>query len=153
MTQRNLVLVAMAGSAGLLLGAWIFQYFGYAPCKLCIYQRWPHGIAVLIGAIWLAVPMALLLVLGALSALATAAVGVYHTGVERKWWEGPDTCTSGDIGGLSPSELMDQILNAPLVQCDVVAWEFLGLSMATWNALISLGFVVIWLLAARFRAS
>lgn len=149
MTRTTLVLLAAGGSLALLLGAFGFQALGYAPCKLCLWQRWPHAAAVLIGGVTLFWPILWLPVLGALAALTTAGVGLYHTGVERGWWLGPDTCTSGPVGGLSTDELMDQILTAPLIQCDVVAWEFLSLSMASWNMLISLGLAGLWVLAAR----
>ena len=149
MTRRNLILLAAGGSAALLIGAWTFQYFGYPPCKLCIWQRWPHGVAVLIGLVAVIIPVAALALLGALAALTTASVGLYHTGVERAWWKGPDTCTSGDISGLSADELMNQILAAPLIRCDEVAWQFLTLSMASWNMVISFGLTVVWLKAWR----
>ncbi|MEC8575545.1 MAG: disulfide bond formation protein B, partial [Pseudomonadota bacterium] len=114
--SRLLIIFASAGSAALLLGAFGFQYIGeMAPCKLCIWQRYPHGAAVVIGAVALAFPVLILPYLGALAALATAGVGAYHTGVERGWWEGPSTCTSGPIGNLSADELMQQIMSAPLV--------------------------------------
>ena len=129
-----------------------FQYIGdMAPCKLCLWQRWPHAAAVLIGALALLLPGPLLPLLGALAALATAGVGLYHTGVERGWWEGPTTCTSGPVGGLTPEQLMEQIMSAPLVRCDEVPWEMFTLSMASWNAIASLGFALIWLMAARAR--
>ena len=150
MTSRGLILVATAGSALLLLGALGFQYLGgLAPCDLCIWQRWPHAAAVLIGVAALAIGGRLLPLLGALAAACSAGVALYHTGVERGWWEGPATCTSGSIGDLSPQDLMDQIMAAPLVRCDEVAWQMFGLSMASWNALASLGLVLIWLAAAR----
>ncbi|MDU8941968.1 disulfide bond formation protein B [Ovoidimarina sediminis] len=149
MTRRSLILMAAGGSLALLLGAWAFQHIGgLAPCKLCIWQRWPHGAAVLIGGAGLFVGGAVLPLLGALAAAATAGVGVYHTGVEREWWEGPTSCSSGSIEGLTPEQLMDQIMGAPLVQCDQVAWEMLGLSMASWNAVLSVAFVTLWLAAA-----
>jgi disulfide bond formation protein DsbB len=148
MSRNTLIALAAAGSAALLLAAWTFQYFGYAPCKLCIWQRWPHGAAVAIGVAALLLRGPLLPLLGALAAAVTAGVGVFHTGVERGWWEGPSTCTSGSIGGLSPEQLMEQIMAAPLVRCDEVAWELLGLSMASWNALASAGLVLLWLAAA-----
>lgn len=150
MTRTTLILLAAGGSLALLLAAWGFQHLGgLAPCKLCIWQRWPHGGAVLAGAGALLVSGAFLPLAGALMAGLTGAVGVYHTGVERGWWEGPDTCSSGAIDGLSTDELMDQILGAPLVQCDQVAWEMLGLSMASWNAVIAFGLMLLWLAAAR----
>ncbi|MGB5558353.1 MAG: disulfide bond formation protein B [Paracoccaceae bacterium] len=149
MTRRGLIVLAAGGSLALLVGAFGFQMLGYAPCKLCLWQRWPHAAAVLIGALALWRPGALLPLLGALAALTTGGIGLYHTGVERVWWQGPDTCTSGDIGGLTPDQLMDQILTAPLIRCDEVAWQFLTLSMASWNMLISLGLAAIWVVAAR----
>ncbi|MCI5101566.1 disulfide bond formation protein B [Phaeobacter italicus] len=148
--SRLLIILASAGSAALLLGAFGFQYIGeMAPCKLCIWQRYPHGAAVLIGAVALAFPLLILPYLGALAALATAGVGAYHTGVERGWWEGPSTCTSGPIGNLSADELMQQIMSAPLVRCDDVPWEMLGLSMASWNAVASFVLALLWIAAAN----
>jgi len=144
MTQTRYIMLAMAGSAALLLGAWMFQFAGYAPCKLCVWQRWPHGAAVAIGLVALWIPTAIFLVAGALAALTTAGIGLYHTGIERAWWEGPDSCTSGDISDLSTDALMDQIMSAPLVQCDVVAWQMLGLSMASWNMVMSLVLAGLW---------
>lgn len=149
MSSRTLILLATGGSLALLLGAWGFQHLGgLAPCKLCLWQRWPHAAAVLVGGAALASRHWLLPLLGAIAALTTAAVGLYHTGVERGWWEGPSTCTSGPIGGLSTEELMDQIMNAPLVQCNEVVWSLAGLSMASWNAVLSLFLTLLWLMAA-----
>lgn len=147
---RRLVLAAAAGSAALLLGAWGFQYLGgMAPCELCIWQRWPHGAAVLTGALALALPGRALAGLGALAAATTGGIGIYHTGVERNWWPGPGSCTSGPIGDLTPEQLMEQIMAAPLVRCDEVPWEMFTLSMASWNALLSFGLALLWLAALR----
>ncbi|WP_284163125.1 disulfide bond formation protein B [Frigidibacter sp. SD6-1] len=151
MTRNRLVLLAAGGSLALLAGAFIFQAFGYAPCKLCLWQRWPHAAAIVIGALCLSTRRAELAWLGAVAALATAGVGIYHTGVERGFWLGPTTCTSGDVGGLSADDLMNQILNAPLIRCDEVAWSLFGLSMASWNALLSLSLAAIWVRAATRR--
>ncbi|MEM0947676.1 MAG: disulfide bond formation protein B [Pseudomonadota bacterium] len=149
MTRTWLIVLGAGGSAALLLGAWGFQHIaGLAPCKMCIWQRWPHGAAMLIGPLALIFAGSLLPLMGAASALITAAIGVYHTGVERAWWEGPASCTSGSIEGLTPQELLAQITAAPVVQCDQVAWQMLGLSMASWNAVLSLTFAVFWSLAA-----
>ncbi|WP_282151273.1 disulfide bond formation protein B [Ruegeria atlantica] len=153
MTRKKLlILIAAGGSAALLLGAWAFQHLGgMAPCKMCIWQRYPHSAAVLIGVLAFTFPgIRPLPLLGAVAAMVTAGIGMYHAGVEQKWWEGPTSCTSGDIGGLSAEELMDQIMSAPLVRCDDIPWEMFGLSMAGWNALLSAGLVLVWL--AAFRA-
>lgn len=150
--RQSLIVLAAGGSAALLLGAFAFQHLGgMAPCKLCLWQRWPHAAAIVIGVFALAVPGRLFPLLGMAAALTTAGIGFYHTGVERGWWEGPSSCTSSGIGGLSTDALFDQIMAAPLVRCDEVPWEMWGLSMASWNALVALGLALIWALAARAR--
>lgn len=150
MTRTQLILIAAGGSLALLLGAFAFQYIGgMAPCKLCIWQRYPHAVAVVIGAFALWIRGRTLPLLGALAALTTSGIGLYHTGVERGWWEGPTTCTSGPIGGISAEDLMAQIMSAPLVRCDDVPWEMFTLSMASWNAIASFGLALIWLAAAK----
>ena len=154
MTQRSiLIALAAGGSAALLLGAWGFQYLGgLAPCQMCVWQRYPHGAAFVIGLIAIMLPSVRLLPLaGALAALTSAGIGLFHAGVEQGWWEGPTSCTSGSIGGLSAEELMDQIMSAPLVRCDDIPWEMLGLSLAGWNAVMSLGLALIWVAAWRSK--
>lgn len=150
LSRNMLILLAAGGSAALLLGAFGFQHLGgMPPCKLCLWQRWPHAAAVVIGAAALVLPGRALPLLGALAALCTAGIGLYHTGVERGWWEGPNTCTSGDVTGISAEQLLEQIMAAPMVRCDEVPWEMLGLSMASWNALVALALAALWLTAAR----
>jgi disulfide bond formation protein DsbB len=154
MNRNTLVLAAAGGSAALLLGALAFQYLGgLYPCPLCLWQRWPHLAAVLIGLAALALPGRALPVLGALAALATAGIGGFHAGVELGWWQGLDSCAGAGIGGLTGAALLDPTANIPPpVRCDAVAWSFLGLSMAAWNMILSLGLAALWLAAARKAA-
>lgn len=155
---RTMAYLAGAGSAAILLGAWGFQYIGgLAPCPICIWQRWPHAVAAILAMLLFVLPKplhGLTMALGALAAAVTGAIGVYHTGIERGWWQGPDSCTgSGDaLGGLTGTDLLD--FNAPvtLVMCDDVAWSMFGLSMASWNALASFAFAALWIMALRQRA-
>ena len=153
MTRQGFIFLAAGGSAALLLGAYAFQHIGgLAPCTMCIWQRYPHVAAIGLGALALFLPLAVLMALGALAALTTGGIGVFHVGVEQGWWEGPSTCSSGPIGGLSTDDLMDQIMSASLVQCDQIAWSLAGISMAGWNALFSFGLALIWLAALRIKA-
>jgi len=152
MTRPVYVWLAAGGSAALLLAAFAFQYLGgLAPCALCIWQRWPHAAAVAIGALALTTGRFALAWLGALAALATAGIGLYHSGVERGWWTGPQACSGGDIGALTPEELLARIMAAPVVRCDEVPWALAGLSMASWNAIASFALALLWLQAARAR--
>lgn len=148
MTRTTLILAAAGGSIALLAGAFIFQALGYPPCAMCLWQRWPHVAAIAIGVVALAVSGRLLPLLGALAALTTAGIGLYHTGVERDWWEGPSSCTGSGLGGLDATDLLST--EGPrLVMCDQVSWELFTLSMASWNMLFSLAFAVLWIMAAR----
>lgn len=154
--RRILILAATLGSAAMMLGALGFQYIGeLAPCKMCYWQRYPHVAAVGIGILAFLLPgagLTALLYLGALATLITGGIGVYHTGVERGYWEGPTSCTSGPIGGLTPEQLMEQIMGAPLVRCDEVPWELFTLSMASWNAILSFALASLWIAAARSKS-
>ena len=150
--RKTLILVAAGSSAALLLAALAFQYVGgLAPCPLCIWQRWPHLVAALTGAAAWGLGGALLPAIGAASMLGGAGLGFYHVGVEQRWWEGPATCAAPDISGLTPEELLAQIMAAPIVRCDEIAWEMFGLSMAGWNALASLALAGLWVAAMRAR--
>lgn len=148
--NKSLLLLATAGSAAMLLGAFGFQYIGdMAPCKMCIWQRWPHGIAIVAGLLALALKQKVFAVIGALAALTTSLIGLYHAGVEKGIFEGPDSCTSGPVGNLSADELFNQIMSAPLVRCDEIPWDMFGISMAGWNGLISFALFGLWILALR----
>ncbi|MDP4032505.1 MAG: disulfide bond formation protein B [Pseudorhodobacter sp.] len=150
MTRRTLIFLAAGGSLAVLLGAFAFQHLGgVAPCELCLLQRWPHAAAVLIGLVALIWPFRGLACAGAVAALATAGLAVYHSGVERRWWEGPSTCTSGSTAGVSAEDLLNRILATPVVRCDEISWDILGLSLANLNVAISVGLAMIWIAAAR----
>ncbi|NJM82872.1 MAG: disulfide bond formation protein B [Tabrizicola sp.] len=154
MTRAELTLVATLGSAALLAGAFAFQHIGgMAPCQLCLWQRWPHAAAVLIGLVALTTGWHGMAWLGALAALTTAGIGVFHVGVEQGWWEGLASCTAGSIAGISAADLLnpDVAVAAP-VRCDAIAWQMFGVSMAGWNVILSLGLAAIWVLAATRKA-
>ena len=145
MSARQRMLLAAAGSLALLAGAYIFQALGYAPCKMCLWQRWPHFAAVALGFVVLVWPSRIVAALGAVALLATAGVGVFHSGVERGWWRGPASCSGGsDLGGLSGADLLSTDVVDHVVMCDQIVWSFAGLSMASWNAAFSLALAFLW---------
>lgn len=152
-------LFALIASAAMLAIAHGFQTFGgLAPCTLCLRQRavyWAAG-GLALGAMLLvrAPGGARLRAIScwalALVFLAGAGIAVYHAGAEWKFWPGPSTC-SGAVSGVSASDLKAMLdpsakLHGPA--CDKAPWVFLGLSMAGWNAVISLGLVVLSAAAA-----
>lgn len=152
MQPKHLIALAGAGSAAMLLGAFGFQYIGgLAPCAMCLWQRWPHAVAIALGAIGIAMPRAIIAVAGALSMLTGAGIALLHTGVEREWWTLNLTCTGGgqDLGAMDINALLDPTQGEAIVLCTEVAWSMFGLSMASWNGLVSLALAGLWLVAAR----
>lgn len=152
LSPRDLGLLAGAGSALLLAAALAFQAAGYAPCELCILQRWPHLVAALLGlAAWFTGGARAVLWLGALAALAAMGLAGWHAGIEYGWWPGPAACSGGmNLAAISTSDLLAQIeANTQVIRCDQPALSILGLSMAGMNALASAVLAAIWIAAAR----
>jgi disulfide bond formation protein DsbB len=155
------VAIALVGAVT-ILGAWFFQYgLGLKPCPLCLEQRYAY---------YFAIPLAVLVVLGdhfgasrkvllaaliaiALGMLWNATLGVYHSGIEWKWWPGPQECAGAldDLG--SAGGLLNTLQSISVVRCDEAAWRFLGLSLAGYNALISLALAAVaaWGAAMEWR--
>ena len=145
-------LIALLLPLALLGGALGSQYLGgLAPCEMCYWQRWPHGAAIVFaGLAFIAAPTSersrTLTLLAALAIAISGAIGIYHAGVELGIFEGLTTCAAA-AGGASNTELLNQIMKTPLVRCDQVQFAFLGISMAGWNAILSLGgaALIVWL--------
>jgi disulfide bond formation protein DsbB len=145
--------LALAVPGGLLLGALASQHVGgLNPCEMCFWQRWPHLAAVALAGLSFAVPRAArpLILLAALGIAVSGAIGLFHAGVEQGWWEGLTTCSTVATGA-TPEELLKSILATPLIRCDQIAWSFLGLSLAAWNAIISFtsAGAILWLSRKR----
>ena len=146
MTAKQLITIASFSSLAVILTAYYFEYIeGLFPCKLCYWQRYPHFMNILIFPIFYFFPMRSLIFIGMGSMLISISLAFYHVGVEQKYWPGPNSCSNASIEGLTTDQLLDQIMNAPIVRCDEIAWELIGISMAGWNALISFCLFLIWL--------
>ena len=137
-------LIALLLPLGLLGGAMGSEYIGgLVPCEMCYWQRWPHAAAILLAALAFSGPAEsgrsrALTIAAAAAIAASGGIGVYHAGVELGIFEGLTTCSNMTSGG-SPQDLLKDIMATPLVRCDQVQFSFLGISMAGWNAILSLG--------------
>jgi disulfide bond formation protein DsbB len=145
-------LLALLLPLGLLGGALGSQYIGgLHPCEMCYWQRWPHGIAIVLAALAFTAPATssrsrALTLLAVAAIAASGIIGVYHAGVELKIFEGMTTCTT------TGARTLQDIMKVPLVRCDQVQWSFLGISMAGWNAFLSLsGSALILFLSLKGR--
>ena len=149
------LLVLLAASTATLLAALGFQYIGgLDPCVLCIYQRWPYIAVAVVCAVALVArgmtPAALFVCAAAL--IVGAGVAGFHVGVEQGWWAGTAGCF-GSSGAPTVDELRSQIMGGPVAHCGEVAWALLGISMAGYNFLISLGLACVSVLAGlRWQA-
>lgn len=141
-------LIALLASAAMLATAHAFETFGKLyPCTLCLKQRevfWVAGTVALIALAARYTPWAARLrrpfdMLLAVIFLYGAGLAAYHAGVEWKWWPGPTTCSGGTTAAAGDLVAMLKGDKIKPPACDKAAWIFLGISMAGWNALISLG--------------
>jgi disulfide bond formation protein DsbB len=137
----------MVIAAATLAGAWFFQLvLDILPCPLCLEQRYAYYFAVAFGALVAlaaarGAPRDLVLAglaILALVALGSAAFGAYHAGVEWGFWKGPADCTGTGVNLGSAGSLFDNLDKVKVVRCDEVQFRFLGISLAGYNALISL---------------
>jgi disulfide bond formation protein DsbB len=140
-------LVALAAVAT-IVGALVFEHVvGLAPCPLCLQQRIPYYAAIPVALVAAALPVRWArfgLVVLALVFLASAGLGLHHAGVEWGWWAGPSDCAGAPVpapGGIG--DFLSQLPQTRVVSCTEAAWRFLGLSLAGWNVLISLGLALI----------
>ena len=131
------------------------QLGGYAPCPLCLQERYAYYFAVPAAVIAFFAARGngfgfarLVLVLIAIVYVLNAGLGIYHAGAEWKFWPGPETCA----GGFDLNWGKDGIVDTPVIRCDEASWRFLWLSFAGWNAVVSLGLAAIAAYGATRRA-
>lgn len=148
--------VTAAAALATILAALAYEHIGgYTPCALCLIERYAYyaGVPLAAGAFYIARSKpsglaVLLLALCGFGFLINSGIGIYHSGIEWKWWPGPQSCSAGTLAPLSGS-LLDALENAKAVACDEAPWRLSGLSFAGWSALISLGLAVLSLLGVR----
>jgi disulfide bond formation protein DsbB len=131
--------VAFSIAFATILLAHIFERFGYAPCPLCLQERYAYyfGVPFFAARAESFTLARVLLVLAGLAFLINAGVGVYHSGVEWKWWEGPTTCSGGTAVEWGQGGVAGAIEHPQVASCSEASWRMLGLSFAGWNAVIS----------------
>lgn len=132
-------LLALAVPSALMLGALGSQYIGgLYPCEMCYWQRWPHDVAIVLALFAFGTRVSkaahILVALAALAIMVSGAIGVFHAGVEYGWWPGITTCATTATG-----VSLEDIMKAPVVRCDAPQWTLAGISLAGFNAIISLG--------------
>lgn len=154
-------LVLFAAGTGALFTAYIAEnFFGVQPCILCLYQRVPYAFVAFLAIVALASRRRVactrrLLAIAALAFFVNMGIATFHSGVERQWWKGTESCGVNPVvlaeatgGKSSAAALRESLLQTPTVRCDQINFTFLGITMANWNVLASLGLGLFALLAA-----
>lgn len=138
----------------LLGGAMGSQYIGgLFPCEMCYWQRWPHEAALAFALMALLARETgirrLFVILAALAIVSSGLVGIFHAGVEYKWWDGITACTRAP--GTGSGNIMADIMAAPLVSCNQPQWTLGPISLAGFNAIFSIGggLLVLWMAVRR----
>ncbi len=155
LTPSRVALALALSAAAVLAGAWLFEYFGYPPCDLCLQQRWayyagaPFALATALVARkgWRRTSLAGFLFLAGLF-FANSVFGAWHAGVEWGFWPGPTGCTGSFAPTGDMSDFMRSMEATRLVRCDEAALRILGLSLAGWNAVICAAFAGLAVLGA-----
>jgi disulfide bond formation protein DsbB len=151
---KHAMWIAFLASASVLSTVFVAQYgFDLQPCVLCIYQRWPYAVILAFFVLWIAfkgrINQAYFKFFAGLSFAVTSGIGAFHVGVEKGWWKGTAECAADTSSKLTLDELRAQILTAPIVKCDEVAWEMLGISMAGYNFLFGATMAIFMVLALK----
>lgn len=152
--MRRARMLALLLPAALLAGAWGSQLIGHLyPCEMCHWQRWPHYAALPLALLAFFVPQRSvakgLVIVAAVLIAVSGMIGVAHAGVEYHWWNGFTACTQTvDLRGLGPADRLAALMKAPVVRCDTAQWTFAGISLAGYNAILSLGgaVLILWLM-------
>jgi len=129
------MLLAIA-SVAILAAVFAFQYLGgAAPCQMCIWQRYPYAVLIVLGLLgWFWQPR-LMLGLGTLVLLVGGGIAAYHYGVEEGWFALPSGCAAG--GDATSVEELRRMLSEAPPACDQVQFNVFGWSLAAWNVLAS----------------
>ena len=139
----HFILMALGGiSIVALAAALTSQYvFGMHPCILCLYQRIPYAVVILLTVLGIIATKimgakygVLNIFLCGIAFIINAIIAFYHVGVEQKWWA--SSCALPNLSNLNPEELMAAIQSAPTVSCDQIPFELFDISMAGYNVIL-----------------
>ena len=147
--ENNLILIVILFFVSLvLISAFVIEYMlGHQPCKLCLYERIPYILSILliIKILFFKKYEKITLFILFLIFIASAVLAFYHFGIEQGFFSESFVCKIGDLSGaLSKEQLLEQ-LNKNSISCKDVSFRVLGLSLATINAILSIILSVIFL--------
>ena len=120
--------------------AYFVQYIlGHLPCNLCLIERIPYIAAVILISLMFLIRkyMVPIISIVLIFFIFGALISFYHVGIEQDLFDESLLCIDNSSESLSKEQLLEQLKNNP-ISCKDVTFRFLGLSLATINAIISL---------------
>ena len=147
--ENNLILIVILSCVSLvLISAFVIEYgLGHQPCKLCLYERIPYILSILliIKILFIKKYEKITLFILFLIFIASAVLAFYHFGIEQGFFSESFVCKAGDLSEtLSKEQLLEQ-LNKNSISCKDVSFRVLGLSLAIINTILSIILSVIFL--------
>ena len=141
-------LIFLFASIFVLLIVYYLEFFqGVTPCKLCIYQRLPYFIIILLAASFLLIKnqnlKKITFIFYIFIFASSLTISVHHFGVENSFWNALTNCESGSKTLSNSNDLKEYLLNKNYVSCSDVSFKFLGISLAGYNVIISFILLVI----------
>tara|TARA_Y100000768_G_scaffold58158_1_gene39053 strand:+ start:10 stop:495 length:486 start_codon:yes stop_codon:yes gene_type:complete len=125
-----------------ILSALIAEYiYGLQPCELCLKQRHPYYLFIIISLLIFFIPSLYKLITFGLIQIGTVYgifYSIWHVGVENKLLKGPASCSASLSMSSNTADLKEQILNRQVISCDEVIWSFFGMSAASLNTIVLL---------------
>ena len=147
-TNNIFLIVILAIISFTIISALIIQYWlGHEPCKLCLYERIPYFLSMLliIKIIFIKKYEKITLLILTFIFISSAALAFYHFGIEQGFFSESLTCTAPDLSKtLSKEQLLEQ-LKQNNISCKDVSFRILGLSLAAINTIFSLVLSVIFI--------
>ena len=153
--MRSKFFLAAAIGAATFAAALAFQYIGgLHPCQLCISQRWALGVGIagaVLAGLSSGAKRVLFGVIGLFGFVAEAGLAIYHTGVERHWWLGPQSCSGGGElpTAFDPNAVFEGASGRAPAACNEIPWDLFGLSMANYNVAIAAAMAALCVMALR----
>jgi len=148
----NTVLILSLSS---LIFVFILQYeYGILPCKICIWQRWPHIFNIILVLIILSSSLKtnFVFVFGLINMFLAFILALYHYGLEQNLWDNVFSCTGKiEFNELSTEEILKNLNNTPIKNCEIEAWNFLNLSLTGWNLILTFFMSLIWFILIYYQ--
>ena len=146
-TNKKFLFTILVFTSLVLVSAFIIEHqLGHEPCKLCLYERIPYFLSMLIIITILFIKKyeRITLLVLFLIFISSAALAFYHLGIEEGFFNESLACTTGDLSKTLSKEELLELLKQHSISCKDVSFRILGLSLAAINTIFSLVLSVIF---------